>query len=81
LLDAHDAQRWLSAPSSGSSNVFCRITAPTAQSRRTRLPVFFIVAMLAAASTLAYASLAADAGADVSGHPPLLVNRRSPDLS
>jgi hypothetical protein len=38
---------------------------------------FFGVAILAAASVLAYVPLAADAGAEVSGQPPLLTERRS----
>ena len=40
---------------------------------------FFGVAILAAASALAYVPLAADAGAEVSGQPPLLTDRRSAD--
>jgi EmrB/QacA subfamily drug resistance transporter len=42
---------------------------------------FFGVAILAAASVLAYVPLAADAGAEVSGQPPLLTDRRSADRS
>jgi EmrB/QacA subfamily drug resistance transporter len=38
---------------------------------------FFGVAILAAASVLAYVPLAADAGAEVSGQPPLLTDRRT----
>ena len=40
---------------------------------------FFGVAIVAAASVLAYVPLAADAGAEVSGQPPLLTDRRSAD--
>ena len=40
---------------------------------------FFGVAIVAAASVLAYVPLAADAGAEVSGQPPLLTERRSAD--
>ena len=40
---------------------------------------FFGVAILAAISVLAYVPLAADAGAEVSGQPPLLTDRRSAD--
>ena len=40
---------------------------------------FFGVAIVAAASVLAYVPLAADAGAEVSGQPPLLTDWRSPD--
>jgi EmrB/QacA subfamily drug resistance transporter len=42
-------------------------------------PAFFGVALLAATSVLAYVPLAADAGAEVSGQPPLLTDRRSAD--
>jgi hypothetical protein len=38
---------------------------------------FFGVAILAATSVFAYVPLAADAGAEVSGQPPLLTHRRS----
>jgi hypothetical protein len=41
---------------------------------------FFAVALVAASSALVYVPLAADAGAAVSGQPPLLTTpRRSPD--
>jgi EmrB/QacA subfamily drug resistance transporter len=43
------------------------------------MAAFFGVAILAAASVLAYVPLAADAGAEVSGQPALLTDRRSAD--
>jgi MFS family permease len=42
-------------------------------------PAFVAVALLAASSALVYLPLAADAGAEVSGRPPALAARRSPD--
>jgi EmrB/QacA subfamily drug resistance transporter len=42
-------------------------------------PAFFAIALLAASSALAYLRLPSDAGAEVSGHVPLLAKRPSPE--